>query len=176
MNPSGEPSAQAGELRRDGSGRGGIRAIQWRDDGLIAIKLSGGRVRVETAPSNLQGMLAAFSVVEYQPWKRQLIFKFRDGYGFTCELGSEKAPAPIRGRPVVYLDQNQWSTLSKALFAPHRVPDARERHAAVELLRMAEEGHVILPLSAAHLAETGAWSNGAGRSELARTILAGSRG
>lgn len=152
-----------------------IHAIQWRDDGLVAIKFADGRVVAEAGPTELVGMLEQFSVVEYQPWHRRLIFKFRDEYGFECELGSARDPSPIRGRAVVYLDQNQWSTLSKSLFAPQRVPDT-ERLAAVRLLEMAEAGAVILPMSSAHLSETGAWSNDAGRSELARTILAGSRG
>lgn len=152
-----------------------ICAIQWRDDDLVALKFSDGRVAAESAPAGLTGMLEQFSVVEYQPWRRRLIFKFRDDYGFECELGTVKDPSPIRDRPVVYLDQNQWSTLSKSLFAPQRVSDA-ERLAAVRLLKMAEAGDIILPLSSAHLSETGAWSNDAGRSELARTILAGSRG
>nr|WP_201468913.1 hypothetical protein [Microbacterium hydrocarbonoxydans] len=152
-----------------------IHAIQWRDDGLVAVKFADGRVVAEADPTELAGMLEQFSVVEYQPWRRRLIFKFRDDYGFECEFGTVKDPSPIRGRPVVYLDQNQWSTLSKSLFAPHRISDA-ERLAAVRLLTMAEAGEIILPLSSAHLSETGAWSNDAGRSELARTILAGSRG
>ncbi|SDL90499.1 hypothetical protein SAMN04488593_2115 [Microbacterium azadirachtae] len=76
----------------------------------------------------------------------------------------------------MYLDQNQWSTIGKALFAPHRVADPAERRAAVQLLTMAEAGQVIMPMSAAHLSETASWSNDVGRLELARTILAGSRG
>ncbi|MCB8043274.1 hypothetical protein JM654_00825 [Microbacterium oxydans] len=153
-----------------------IRAIQWRDDGLVAIKFTDGRVVAEADPTELSRMLEPFSVVEYQPWHRRLIFKFRDDYGFECELGTVKDSSPVRGRPVVYLDQNQWSTLSKSIFAPERVPDLAERLAAVRLLKMAEAGDVILPLSSAHLSETGAWSNDAGRSELARAILVGSRG
>lgn len=152
-----------------------IHAIQWRDDGLVAVKLADGRVIAEADLTGLAVMLELFSVVEYRPWHRRLIFKFRDGYGFECELGTERDPSPTRGRPIVYLDQNQWSTLSKSLFAPQRVSGS-ERLAAVRLLRMAEAGEVILPLSSAHLSETGAWSNGVGRAELARTILAGSRG
>lgn len=161
--------------RPDGDVSRRIHAIQWRDDGLVAVKFADGRVVAEADPTELTGMLEQFSVVEYQPWGRRLIFKFRDDYGFECELGTVKDPSPIRGRPVVYLDQNQWSTLSKSLFAPQRVSDA-ERLAAVRLLTMAEAGDIILPLSSAHLSETSAWSNDAGRSELARTILAGSRG
>ncbi len=152
-----------------------IHAIQWRDDGLIAVKFSDGRVVAEADPTDLAVMLELFSVVEYRPWHRRLIFKFRDGHGFECELGTARDPSPTRGRPVVYLDQNHWSTLSKSLFAPQRVSDS-ERLAAVRLLRMAEAGEVILPLSSAHLSETGAWSNDVGRAELSRTILAGSRG
>jgi hypothetical protein len=163
----------AGRQNGDVSRR--IHAIQWRDDGLVAVKFADGRVAAEADPTELADMLEQFSVVEYQPWHRRLIFKFRDEYGFECDLGRAKDPSPIHGRPVVYLDQNQWSTLSKSLFAPERVSDT-ERLAAVRLLRMAEAGEVILPLSSAHLSETGAWSNDAGRLELARTILAGSRG
>lgn len=95
-----------------------IRAIQWRDDGLVAIKFTDGRVVAEADPTELSRMLEPFSVVEYQPWHRRLIFKFRDDYGFECELGTVKDSSPVRGRPVVYLDQNQWSTLSKSIFAP----------------------------------------------------------
>lgn len=162
-------------MRKDGLVSTRIHAIQWRDDGLVAVKFADGRVVAEADPTDLVGIHELFSVVEYRPWHRRLIFKFRDGYGFECELGTARDHSPIRGRPVVYLDQNQWSTLSKSLFAPQRVPDS-ERLAAVRLLRMAEAGEVILPLSSAHLSETGAWSNAVGRAELARTILAGSRG
>ena len=162
-------------MRKDGPVSTRIHAIQWRDDGLVVVKLADGRITAEADLTGLAGMLELFSVVEYRPWHRRLIFKFRDGYGFDCELGTARVPSPIRGRPVVYLDQNQWSSLSKALFAPQRIPDS-ERLAAVRLLMMAEAGEVILPLSSAHLSETGAWSNDVGRAELARTLLAGSRG
>lgn len=147
-----------------------IHAIQWRDDGLVAVKFSDGRVVAGADSTDLTGLPELFSVVEYRPRHRRLIFKFREGYGFECELGTARDHSPTRGRPVVYLDQNQWSTLSKSLFAPQRVSDS-ERLAAVRLLRMAEAGEVILPLSSAHLPETGAWSNDGGRAELARTIL-----
>lgn len=162
-------------MRKNGFVSIRIHAIQGRDDGLVALKFADGRVDAEADPTDLAVMLEPFSVVEYRPWHRRLIFKFRGGYGFECELGTARDPSPTRGRPVVYLDQNQWSTLSKSLFAPQRVSDS-ERLAAVRLLRMAEAGEVILPLSSAHLSETGAWSNDVGRAELARTILAGSRG
>lgn len=126
-------------MRKDGLVSTRIHAIQWRDDGLVAVKLADGRVVAEADSTDLTGMLELFSVVEYRPWHRRLIFKFRDGYGFECELGTARDHSPTRGRPVVYLDQNQWSTLSKSLFAPQRVSDS-ERFAAVRLLWMAEAG------------------------------------
>lgn len=162
-------------MRKNGFGSVRIHAIQWRDDGLVAVKFADGRVVAEAHPTDLAVMLEPFSVVEYHPWHRRLILKFGDGYGFECELGTARDPSPIRGRPIVYLGQNQWIILRKSLFATQRVSDS-ERLAAVRLLRMVEAGEVILPLSSAHLSETGAWSNDVGRAELARTILAGSRG
>lgn len=153
-----------------------IHAVQWRDDGLLAFKLAGGAVFADDAPARVNEMLKGFAVVEYRPWHRRVLYQFDDGYGFTSELGTAGRPAPIGQRPVVYLDQNQWSMISKTLFAPQRVKDPAERAAAVQLLRMAEAGKVILPLSAGHMSETVAWSHDGGRRELARTLLEGSRG
>lgn len=164
-------------VRNNGTVPTRIHAIQWRaDDDVLAFKMAGGRVVGQVASLGFDDILAGLAFIELRPWHRQLIFEFVDGYGFNCELGTARDLAPLRARPVVYLDQNQWSTMSKAIFAPYRVSDVTERTAARRLLEMAEAGSVILPLSAAHLAETGAWSNDVGRRELARTILAGSRG
>ena len=116
------------------------------------------------------------SVVEYRPWARKLTFAQTNGMGFTLDVGSSRNWSPLRGRPVIYLDQNQWSTLSKAWSAPHRLRSAEEHAAAVKLLKLAESGQVILPMSAAHLSETGAWNRTADRAALASTILSGSSG
>lgn len=116
------------------------------------------------------------SVVEYRPWARKLTFAQTNGMGFTLDVGSSRNWSPLRGRPVIYLDQNQWSTLSKAWSAPHRLRSAEEHAAAVKLLTLAESGQVILPMSAAHLSETGAWNRTADRAALASTILSGSSG
>lgn len=58
------------------------------------------------------------------------------------------------GRPTVYLDQNHWSTVAKALTQPERVPRPEDVEAAKELCHLAEDGGIIVPLSSAHLRET----------------------
>jgi hypothetical protein len=153
-----------------------IRAAQWRADNVIALKFGNGRVVGFPAPEGFEESVRGMSMVEYRPWARRLIFERNGGLGYDWEVGSPRNWAPIKGRPVVYLDQNQWSTLSKRVFASHRVPRAEDGDAAIALLRLAESKSVILPLSAAHLSETGAWSNDRGRMELADTILSGSGG
>lgn len=153
-----------------------IRAAQWRDDNIIALKFGDGRTVGFAAPEGFEQSVRGMRMVEYRPWARRLIFE-RDGrLGYDCEVGSPRNWAPVKGRPIVYLDQNQWSTLSERVFAPHRVPRVEDHDAALALLRLADAKKVILPLSAAHLSETGAWSNDRGRRELADTILSGSAG
>jgi hypothetical protein len=57
------------------------------------------------------------------------------------------------GRPVVYLDQNQWIQLGRALNSPQTV-SAPELSAAKELLELAQRQRVILPVSSGHMVET----------------------
>lgn len=153
-----------------------IDAVQWRDDGILAFKFGDGRVTGLPAPEELAFKEMGMSVVEYRPWARKLTFVQNNGMGFTLDVGSSQNWSPIRGRPVIYLDQNQWSTLSKAWYAPQRLRSAEEHAAAVKLLKLAESGQVILPMSAAHLSETGAWTRETDRRALAETILSGSSG
>jgi hypothetical protein len=142
----------------------------------VAFKLGDGKTIGYPAPPGLGDTVRGMSMVEYRPFARRLLFQRDGGLVYDYEVGSTRDWSPVRGRPVIYLDQNQWSTLSKSVFAPHRLRSSEERDAALALLRLAEQKKVILPLSAAHLSETGAWSNTAGRRELADTILAGSAG
>lgn len=143
---------------------------------MLAFKFGDGRVTGVPAPKDLAFKEMGMSVVEYRPWARKLTFAQTNGMGFTLDVGSSRNWSPLRGRPVIYLDQNQWSTLSKAWSAPHRLRSAEEHAAAVKLLKLAESGQVILPMSAAHLSETGAWNRTADRAALASTILSGSSG
>lgn len=63
-------------------------------------------------------------------------------------------PDPGPHRPTLYLDQNKWSLVAAAVLQPERVRDKRERDAALEVVRLARDDGLILPLSSAHLLET----------------------
>lgn len=76
------------------------------------------------------------------------------GHAIIVELPTPNDPAPLGGRPVIYLDQNHWSTLAHAIHQPHRVPHAEERSAAVQLVELVAARAVILPMSGGHLSET----------------------
>lgn len=70
------------------------------------------------------------------------------------------SPPPFNGRPSVYLDQNRWRTVADVLHDPARVKDLNERRAAQDLIRLANDGGVVLPLSTGHLIETaGLWGD-----------------
>jgi hypothetical protein len=64
-------------------------------------------------------------------------------------------PSQLHGRPAVYLDQNHWRKVADVLVDPQRVADAHEREAAVVLQGLASDAGIVLPLSSAHLYETG---------------------
>lgn len=64
------------------------------------------------------------------------------------------SPPPLNGRPSVYLDQNRWRTVADVLHEPARVKDLSERRAAQDLIDLAGNGRIVLPLSTGHLIET----------------------
>lgn len=64
------------------------------------------------------------------------------------------SPPPLHGRPSVYLDQNRWRTVADTLRDPARVTDLDELCAAQDLICLAEDGGIVLPLSTGHLVET----------------------
>ncbi|CAN5196341.1 hypothetical protein BH09ACT5_BH09ACT5_05970 [soil metagenome] len=92
------------------------------------------------------------------------------GEDILAELPSVDDPAPRRNRPVVYLDQKDWSTLAKVLYEPTKVPGA-ERDASEQLIAWARERKVILPMSGGHMSETCKWTDDEARYRLALTIL-----
>lgn len=55
-------------------------------------------------------------------WDSWLLFLTSDTGGLvTCEVFSPVGTERQRGRPVVYLDQNHWSTLVNSVVEPDRV-------------------------------------------------------
>jgi hypothetical protein len=61
----------------------------------------------------------------------------------------------LRERPTIYLDQNPWSTLTNTIHQPDRVTDEQERNVVARLIELAKAREVVLPMSSAHLSETG---------------------
>jgi hypothetical protein len=64
------------------------------------------------------------------------------------------SPPPFNGRPSVYLDQNRWRTVADVLHDSDRVKNPIERRAAQDLIRLATDGGIVLPLSMGHMLET----------------------
>lgn len=87
-----------------------------------------------------------------------------------AELPTLDNQSPVNGRPVIYLDQKDWSTLANAIHSPARIASIGERDAAQTLIELAQARKIILPLSSAHMAETCKWSDGERRYRLALTI------
>ncbi len=101
---------------------------------------------------------------------RAVTFTTRHGDCITAEFPDQNDFAPVHQRPVIYLDQNHWSALAKALHEPDTVPD-QARLPAERLASLARKRRVILPLSLGHMGETGQWGNDARRYRLALTML-----
>jgi hypothetical protein len=64
------------------------------------------------------------------------------------------SPPPFNGRPSVYLDQNRWRTVADVLHDPDRVKNPTEGRAAQDLIRLATDGGIVMPLSMGHMLET----------------------
>ncbi|TDT81847.1 hypothetical protein DFO47_103505 [Arthrobacter sp. AG258] len=86
-----------------------------------------------------------------------------------AELPTLDSMSPKNGRPVIYLDQKDWSSLANAIHGRDRLAPA-ERRAADELIELARARKIILPMSSAHMAETCKWTDSSRRYRLALTI------
>jgi hypothetical protein len=115
-----------------------------------------------------------FRSLRFDLASRSLTFVLRDGETIAVEVGGPGMDLPPTGVPVVYLDQLHWVALSQARFAPEKLPGP-QLAAAKQLIALAEQRLIILPLAGAHLTEsadlTGRW-----RAHLGSTMLGLSRG
>lgn len=98
------------------------------------------------------------------------------GEDIAVELPTVADAAPLRGRPVVYLDQQAWSKLALARHEPERLLPAEELDAALWLIDLVERWAVVLPYSSGVLVETTQWANYERRRRLALTVASLSRG
>lgn len=112
----------------------------------------------------------------YLPRTNRLFMETNRGDIVEVELPTLKESAPLQGRPVVYLDQRDWSQLARAMFEPERIGRDSKRDAAEHLIALARSQKVILPMSFAHLGETSKWGETDRRYNLALTLTRLSRG
>jgi len=118
---------------------------------------------------------SAIERVTYELGASVVRFETRTGDRLEAELPQAGRGAPLDGRPVIYLDQNHWSTLARTLYQPETVRSA-EREAAEFLIALVDRRRVVLPMSSAHMGETCQWTDHTRRYQLALTILKLSRG
>jgi hypothetical protein len=163
----------------DEEARAGLRreldVMMWDiDQCRFVIRLKDGRMFQLAAPPNYDPERAVARATYF--WHaRHLVLETKRGDQLLALLPSRHNVAPVDGRPVIYLDQNHWSTLAKMARAPQRVPQA-ERTAAQGLIALARAGKVILPVSAGHHTETSQWLDDDSRYQLGCTMLQLSKG
>ncbi|KAA1399913.1 hypothetical protein [Aeromicrobium ginsengisoli] len=109
-----------------------------------------------TEPMNLDEALrtseVAMMIFDWERW-RNISITTRE-HAIVAEAYSPFQEDPLHGRATVYLDQNHWSTVALARVAPERVKNRDELAAACELIRLATDGGIVLPLSSGHMLET----------------------
>ncbi|MEU1029748.1 hypothetical protein ABZ402_13510 [Streptomyces mirabilis] len=137
---------------------------------------------VELKFRNGQEIRGRLSDGDRESMLREMIYSFSSGVirfetlrGDCFEVDPVSADMEADPRPVIYLDQCHWSTLSNSIFDRARVRNERDADAAVQIIEWAESGKIIVPVSSAHALETSALFD-ARRQNLASTILRLSRG
>jgi len=144
----------------------------------VVVDVDAGRVTAEGVDGRWSGpcrvLLPRGAVVRAQwtPASAELVLTTRRGTEIGFDLPGSRG---VDGRPVVYLDQNVWSALSRATHRPDRLPPA-VLDVARRLTRLAEARLAVLPLSSSHMLETTRWPDDADRVALAETMLRLSRG
>lgn len=112
--------------------------------------------KTHTEPMNLDEALrkseVAMMIFDWERWWH--ISVTTREHSIVAEAYSPYQKDPLHGRATVYLDQNHWSTVALALVAPERVRNPDELAAARELIRLATDDGIVLPLSSGHMSET----------------------
>lgn len=146
------------------------------DAAVVRISADGHQVAEMPWPVDRAEAGSAVVRINYEFRGRTIAFTTRQGDRIEVELPDQNDLAPTRNRPVVYLDQNHWSAIAKALHEPRSVRDERQGLAAERVAELAQQRKVILPLSFGHVGETGQWRDDSRRYRLALTMLELSNG
>lgn len=123
--------------------------------------------------SNIFSPDSMLESISFMPLTDDLLIKTLNGKTIKFNI-------PIRqslsvNAPVIYLDQVHWSTLSKVDQYNVRIPPL-ELAAAREIINMANNGKIILPLAQVHFLETLHWTDSIRRQKLAIQLLQLSKG
>lgn len=148
-----------------------------RASGTITVRLSDGTVA--RMPLGKSPFSQSSRLVRVEHFPQQDLLRATTDAGDEVEYdlpGGQSTTGPVGGRPVVYLDQNQWSAVSNALHGGGRPVAAAEREAALRLVELAEQNAVALPASGGHLYETGQRFDADRRYRLGLTVARLSRG
>lgn len=113
--------------------------------------------------------------IHFSPPLQIVYLVTQSGDEVALEFPARDAAGQLDGRPVVYLDQNQWSVLNNAHREPSRVT-AGDLAAAQQIAEWARERRIILPMSAGHYHETTKRFDAGKRYGLGLTMLQLSRG
>ena len=109
--------------------------------------------------------------IQYSPPLHGVLMTTTAGDQIAMPLVTRANPAEIGERPVVYLDQNQWSGLAR-LEAGDALTKEEDDRAARQLINWAATEHsVILPVSSGHCVETTEWSDNERRYRLGLTLM-----
>lgn len=132
------------------------RIIDW-EKRKITVVFADGRRQIEeltgsTAPPD--GFRIVKSVLDVERW--WMVHITQPGDLVISEVYSPVATDPLKGRPVVYLDQNHWRTLATVKLDPSKVRKPSEIEPAKRLFHLAGDGGVVLPVSGGNLLETSA--------------------
>lgn len=125
--------------------------INWKA-GEITVLLSDGTKLSKSLQGGVLSQQIETTIFDHDKW---WVWNFTSqGDTVASEMYSPVSRDPTKGRPVVYLDQNHWSTLAFTLLEPSRVRKKSEIEPATRIIQLARDGGIILPLSNAHLLET----------------------
>ncbi|HEY3685105.1 MAG TPA: hypothetical protein VGL93_18880 [Streptosporangiaceae bacterium] len=129
----------------------------WQVDfqnGIIRIVCQDGQIVEDELESRFRASDSQISqsVFDWEKW--WILSTTTRGDLIITEGFNPASPPPFNGRPAVYLDQNRWRTVADVLHDPDRVANPAERRAAQDLIHLATDGGVVLPLSMGHMLET----------------------
>jgi hypothetical protein len=126
-------------------------AIDFVRNELVIVTADGQRYTEVLSTPSWPNNQVAQSVFD---WERWWVFSTTvRGDALVSEAYSPTNAGPRR--PAVYLDQNHWSTVARAMVDPNHVTNINELAAALRIIELAMDGGIVLPLSSSHFVETG---------------------